>query len=298
MGLITSAENEYNKGLAIEPANLNARIGMATLFSSRNQLDKAIEELKKAQITDPANKDIHRLLAETYAKKGDAKNADYESLLAGMQVKTAVVPQVDHMRQGDELLKAKEYDKAATEYKAALKDRTDWPEALQKLGEAQMAGGHDDEAIASYREAIRLKAGNGILHYNLGVLYERKALLDEAVVEYRQALTYAADNGDARRRLADIYTLRGSFPQAIEQYRELLKLRKDNPLIHFKLAKVFVNSKDYPAAIAEYQETLKDSPDFPTANGNLGLLYLQQGLSDKAAVALSRAIEGGLADPR
>ena len=57
-----------------------------------------------------------------------------------------------------------------------------------------MAKGSDDEAIKAYREALYLKGDDGLIHYNLGLIYDRKGLLDEAVVEYRQSLKLLPDN--------------------------------------------------------------------------------------------------------
>ena len=107
------------------------------------------------------------------------------------------------------------------EYRAALKEKPDWPETLQKLGDVYKDAGRDDDAMAAYREAVRMKGENEALHYNLGILYEKKGLMSE-VVEYRHSLKFAGEQGETRRRLGDIYSVRGSYPQAIEQYRELL----------------------------------------------------------------------------
>ncbi|WP_243369889.1 tetratricopeptide repeat protein [Geotalea sp. SG265] len=282
-GLPNSAEEEFNKILVAESGNTRARMGIAAINSSRNDFDKAIDQLKKAQAVDPGNKEIHRLLAEAYDKKGDKKSAEYESLLAGVQVKTETAARPDHLRQGDAFMAAKEFPKAIDEYKAALKEKPDWPEVLQKLGDASMAVDNDDDAITYYKEAVRLKAKDDAIHYKLGLLYERQALLDEAVVEYRQYLSAVADNLDARRRLADIYTQRGSYPQAIEQYRALLKLKSDDAAVHLKLARVYVSSKDYAPAITEYLEATKLEPGNIEAHRELALLYRKKNQNDEAA---------------
>ncbi|GFO62987.1 tetratricopeptide repeat protein [Geomonas paludis] len=61
-------------------------------------------------------------------------------------------------------------------------------------------------------------------------------------------------------------------------------------------ALAFERSGNVDAAIQEYRETLALDPDFYPASGNLGLLHLQKGASEEAAVELSQGLKAG--DPR
>lgn len=279
MGKKEDAEKQYRKALRLSPANESARLGLASLYMGEGETNRAIAELKQAQIANPGNKEINLLLAEAYEKMGDHQAADYESLLAGKQ---RGVLSDERLRRGDELMQAKEYAKAVEEFKAALKEKPEWPAALEKLVDAQTAAGLDDEAIASYKELLRLRIGGGDTHYNLGVVYERKGLIDEAVVEYKQAIHDSPDNGDARRRLADIYALRGSYPQAIEQYKELLKKGDSNPLLHLKLARAYLSAKNPQDAFASYKEAIRIAPDNLEARRELATLYRKSNLTNEA----------------
>ena len=125
--LFDNAEGEYSRALAIRPDSETARLGLAAAFVGKNQFDKALNVLQKAQSANPGNKEIHSLLAETSEKKGDRKAAEEEYLQAG---KVNEGRQMKHSRRGDEYFAAKEYDKAVAEYRAALKEKPDWPETL------------------------------------------------------------------------------------------------------------------------------------------------------------------------
>ena len=50
-----------------------------------------------------------------------------------------------------------------------------------------------DEAIAEYREAIRLKPDFAEAHNNLGNALQAKGKLDEAIAEYREAIRLKPD---------------------------------------------------------------------------------------------------------
>ncbi|RQW77434.1 MAG: tetratricopeptide repeat protein, partial [Geobacter sp.] len=154
MGLFDNADEEYRKTLSIEPDNETARLGLAAAYAGRNQFDAAVAEMRKALAANPGNKEIHRLLAEVYEKKGDRKSAEEEYLLTG---KVGEGRHLRYSRRGDEYLAAKDYDKAVAEYKAALQEKPEWPEVMQKLGDVYKAAGRDDDALGAYKEAIRLK---------------------------------------------------------------------------------------------------------------------------------------------
>src|SRR5208337_1335805 len=102
--------------------------------------------------------------------------------------------------------------------------------------------------------------------------------------------------GEAKEVAAGFAELKVAAEQNEAEAR-IQKLCPDGSASHFVTALKLERAGDTEQAIAEYRETLKDAPEFPVANGNLGLLYLQKGLSDEAALELSKGLQGQ-ADPR
>lgn len=80
-GQLEKALDEYRRALAIDPGSETAHIGMATIHLARNEQDKALELLKTAETSSPQNRQIHLMMAGIYEKKGDAKSAEYQYLL-------------------------------------------------------------------------------------------------------------------------------------------------------------------------------------------------------------------------
>ena len=277
------AEDAYRKALAIEPGNGRARLGLGALLLALGQTDQAVGELKQAAIIEPGNKEIHRLLAEGYTRKGDLKSAEYERVLAGMAQKPGGALKVDHVALAEAFRTSKDYEMAISEYRLRLAEEPNDAQAQQRLADCLLVLGRDDEAMHYYRDALRNKAENAQLHFNLATIYERKALLDEAVVEYRQVLASTPENEEARQRLADIYTLRGSFAQALEQYKELIKRRPTDPVVQLKLARGYLNAKDLPAAAEAYEATIKLDKDSIDAHRELANLQKKRNLPDEAA---------------
>ena len=59
------------------------------------------------------------------------------------------------------------------------------------LGVALYNKGLIDEAIAEYREALRINPGDAEAHYNLGYSLYNKGLIDEAIVAFENFIKYA-----------------------------------------------------------------------------------------------------------
>ena len=59
-------------------------------------------------------------------------------------------------------------EEAIAEYREALRLKPDYPEAHANLGNALKDQGKLDEAITECREALRLKPDYAEAHYNLG----------------------------------------------------------------------------------------------------------------------------------
>ncbi|HOP41318.1 MAG TPA: tetratricopeptide repeat protein, partial [Geobacteraceae bacterium] len=151
-GHYEQSHEEYRKALAVNGADVDARLGMAELNLDLNETDEAFEDLKRLQAANPQNKKIHLLLGQAFERKGDLKAAEYEYLLGGRNRSVDLMRQ---LRKGNEYLQSGNYVKAMSELETALKEKPGDVQALRKLGDAYMAAGRDDEAIASYREAIR-----------------------------------------------------------------------------------------------------------------------------------------------
>ena len=71
----------------------------------------------------------------------------------------------------------------------------------------------------------RLAKENGLLHYNLGVIYTEKELYDEAIVEFEKALEVRPDDAYAHYNLGIIYSqYEINERKAVEHFQKYLKV--------------------------------------------------------------------------
>jgi tetratricopeptide (TPR) repeat protein len=98
-----------------------------------------------------------------------------------------------------------ELDEAIAAYREAIRLRPDFPFAHLNLGMALYGRGEVDEAIAAWREPIRLQPDYAQAHYNLGSALHKQGKLDEAIAAWRQAarLEANANNENADFILSD-----------------------------------------------------------------------------------------------
>ena len=129
-----------------------------------------------------------------------------------------------------------------------------------------------DEAIAEYREAIRLKPDYADAHYNLGIALATRGKLDEAIAEYR-----SGHPAQARfRRGPQQPRHRPARPGASRTRRSPSTARPSasspiTPRPTTTSAPPCATRGKLDEAIAEFREAIRLKPDYADAHNNLGI---------------------------
>ena len=165
---------------------------------------------------------------------------------------------------------------------------------MHVIGEGLRTAGRRDEALASYREAVRIDPGFAPAHVGIGA-----ALLDaqryaEALESLERGISLGADAPTA----ATAHYLAG---------RTLLGLgRDDAAAAHFEraierepnhaealdhLALWRFGRQEYEQALALYRAHANLVPDDPTVHANTGVTLYFLGRSEEALASLERALQ-------
>jgi tetratricopeptide (TPR) repeat protein len=110
-----------------------------------------------------------------------------------------------------------------------------------------------DEAVAEFREAIRLKADDPLAHYNLGTALKKRGLLEEAVAELREAILLNPDLANAHDNLGNALRDRGLLDEAVAEYREAIRLKPDNPGVHCNLGSALGRQGRFHDAVTAFR---------------------------------------------
>jgi len=99
----------------------------------------------------------------------------------------------------------------------------------------------------------------GVNYYNEGVQYQKTGAFDSALVSYQKAMVIGLE---------------------VANYRKF---------IFNNVGTIYANKNEMDQAEAMFLEALKLDPDYKPANFNLAVLYMKQGLCNKAIAYLTKS---------
>ena len=161
---------------------------------------------------------------------------------------------------------------AIAHFREALRLKPDFWEAHLSLGNAWMETPDGLEAaIAEYETAARLAPGSERVHTNLGNALLRAGRTDDAIAQLQTALRIQPSNAEAHNDLGNAYAqLPGRESDAIAEYHAALAANPEFAGAHNNLGRALAQSGRLPEAIAEFEAAIRARPDSWTAHSNLG----------------------------
>ena len=177
-----------DEAIQIKPKDGDLYLILAALYEKENQLQKAIDTLKKGLEQDKEDIELHFQIGATYDKLGD-------------------------------------FDKMATEMKEVLRLNPDHADALNYLGYSYAERGVLlEEALHLIQKAMTLKPDAGYITDSLGWVYFKLGDYGRAVIELEKANQLTPDDPTVTEHLADGYSKLNRTEKAIEFYEKAQKL--------------------------------------------------------------------------
>ena len=270
----TSAPERHGRGLPVEAPNLSpaeesrvqALAEYATGVSEEIQgdLDAALGRYERVLQLDPHNTLLAIRLGQIYATKRDITNA-----VSVLESSARANP-----------------TNAAVSY---------W------LGFVYHSDNQNDKAVAAFRQALKLDAGNlGAL----GGLLEIEILQDsptEAVKVLDRAFRQKVDLSSYWTRLGDYYAAvsrqKPTWAQKIDRsriqqcYEKALSLGPGNMEIEARLADAYADTGNFQKAADFYAKLLAQNPEAPLVRERLAVNYLRADKKEQAAAILEEIIK-------
>jgi tetratricopeptide (TPR) repeat protein len=145
--------------------------------------------------------------------------------------------------------------------------------------------GNTDEAIANYREALKIDPNATGLHFELAEMLSNSSLPNgkqEAEKEYQAALAVNPNDEKAECKLGDLAALRGDQKTAADHYERALKLQANDPEALIGLAKSFMTMNQPEKALLLLEQAVKLDPTNSVAHFRLGTLYRRMSRAEDA----------------
>src|SRR5262245_1515323 len=115
---------------------------------------------------------------------------------------------------------------------AVLRPRSPW--AHVALGDALLAAGRTDEAIAAFRRAVQLRKDYAAFHDSLASGLEARGLLDEAIAECRETIRLDPNEAYSYVTLGACLEKKGLPDEAIAAFREAIRRDPNYAKGHFR----------------------------------------------------------------
>jgi serine/threonine-protein kinase len=261
---------------------------LARVASGTAAAERALVVLRQVQQHYPADFCVNHHLGISLRT---ARPPHLEEALRYQAIAVALRPQshITHLNLGTLLHIQGKVDEAMAEFREALRLEQDFAGAHNNLGIALRDKGQLDEAIVEFREALRLKQDYAEAHNGLGTTLWYKGQLDEAIAEFREALRlrkYAA----AHNNLGAVLAQKGLLEEAMGEFREALRLDKDNAEARNNLGAALLRKGLPEEAMGEFREAVRLKKDFAPAHNNLGTALNDTGQLDEAIAEYSEAL--------
>ena len=156
--------------------------------------------------------------------------------------------------------------------------------------------GKFEEAVDSYKKAIKLKKDYSEAHFNLGDAYFLAEQYKKAVEAYKQAVRYQPDFITAHNNLGTAYYRLGEYKKAIESYKQSIRLYPKQSMVYYNLGGVYAERGDQQTALEQYQ--ILKTIDAPLAEKLYLLIYKPMvTVSEAASVRLNVIVTDSQGNP-
>jgi cytochrome c-type biogenesis protein CcmH/NrfG len=173
---------------------------------------------------------------------------------------------------GNAVLAEGKTDEAIAHFSEALRVRPTFDMALDDMGIVLLNQGKADEAFPYLVKAVHVNPSFAHAQNDLGVAQERHGQTDEAIACYSEAIRLDPSLEVAHVNLAKLLVTHARVDEGIREYLRASELSANDPTPHYDLAIVFNGRGDTARAIQELQVALRIKPGYTEAQRALSIL--------------------------
>jgi tetratricopeptide (TPR) repeat protein len=311
------AEKIYNEILEREPEQPLALCMLGVMKLRREDLDGAIELLRRAIISKPDFSDAQKNLGSLLARKGKLEEA-VKAYQKALELRPGDARA--HFDLGNIFLRQNKSDEALAEYSKAVEQAPDLAGAHGKLGDLLIQKGLVDQAAVEYRRYFECLGSLTNL-----VLDERRK--EEGVTQYLIAIGYSTDSpkgpltagralpvkeppevglvagGSAahvKKEGVDVHAWMAinmarmrRFNEAEAAYRCAVSVAPHAAITHVAMGEILYHRGDVAEAIECYYRALNVDPNSIHALGYLTTALRAQGRFDEATACCEKMLKIG-----
>jgi tetratricopeptide (TPR) repeat protein len=201
--------------------------------------------------------------------------------------------------RGNAYRNKEQFDRAITDYDAAIKLNASSGLAFVNRGAAHQGKGAVDRAMEDYNRGIELDPSLALAFFARGTLNLMTNRFDQAVADFDKGIKLDATEPHAFNNRGTAYLSIGQYDRAVRDYDQALKL---NPQLASALGnRCWIHAfayRDLPRALVDCDESLRLQPDAPNVARTRALVGLKLETLGKAVADFSAAIQLNARDAR
>lgn len=218
------------------------------------------------------------------------KNGEYEKALTTLEGVLKTKPNSAGIRilMGNAYEKMNQNETAHKFYADAIKKNDHYLRAHDTFAEFLFKTGKKKEALHSLEEAAKLSPLNAERHIKIGDLaLETEGDFEKANEAFKKAMR---QNPEMAKDVAEVYLKNGKPEEAEKLFRTALN-QKANIHLYNRLGIALRHQKKWQEAIEEYEKALKVEPRNDTLYYNMGMAYMDGAKKEEAVQRFKKALE-------
>ncbi len=260
-GLLRQAQQMAEEALKLQPSNVEALILLGNAYSSQNQIDKSIVQIKKALSLNPGNLKALVSLGNAYLKNKDTESAENTFKEAVQQHPDSTQP---HLAIAVFYAAASRAAEAENHLKKAFDLAPADPRCLYALATFYISAKKPSEAEKVFMEAIALNPKDREPRWGLAMFYFQQGLADKGASALQEVLEVNPGDHMAQLRFAELYLSQNNEAKAEEIIRSLLAAYKNDPEAHYLQGRLLLQRQAADKALAEFDTAIRlDAALFP-----------------------------------
>jgi len=192
------ALEEFQRAIKQDPKNPYFHKGLGLAYATLKRFDDAVGAFRKALELNPYYTDVRNDLGMALVLAGKRQEGKAE-FLAAFNDPTNPTPEISARNLGQAYFEEKNYAEAANWFRSSLNRNKAYPDAYLGLGDAMVALGRAEEAIAMLETGAREVPASTAIQLALGEAYYRAGRFADARARFEDARKKDPTGADARR---------------------------------------------------------------------------------------------------
>ncbi len=294
LGMISDDRGEYdkaveffNRALRYDDTNPDIHKNLSLALRHKKDMEGALEAAQRSVTLGANDPDSRLLLGNIYSESGryDEAIGAYRDVLE----KAPDNPRAHYnlgwalLKKGDEFAAAEHFKKAATVDRIGEVAHRSY----SRLGVMQLERGNLGEAEQYLKEAVTIRPGDAVNHYNLGIAYLRQKKTAEAAEEFARAEEMGRGDNALLERIGEEYLAMKDYDRSLNIFERIRKGNERNVKILSQIARIHYEKGELDSAYDAYRRITEIEP----ATENARVAYLNMGIILDDAQRFDEAID-------